>query len=101
MTKAQKKALRAEKLKAAKAILDLNPQLTAEQEAQVTALTNEAKTLKAEIDSSDSREAMASEIDAELAAADVVPAPRSGPASTSQPAPAPVARPEPWVPQHG
>ncbi len=92
MTKAQKKALRAEKLKAAKAILDLNPQLTAEQEAQVTALTNEAKTLKAEIDSSDSREAMASEIDAELAAADVVPAPRSGPASTSQPAPAPVAR---------
>ncbi len=87
MNKAQLQALRAKKLAEAKAILAANATLSAEQEASCTALTNEAKALKAQIDSLDAREALASEVDEAIEANEKVPAPRSGPGSTSQPTP--------------
>ena len=82
MNKAQKQALRAEKLRAAKAILGAataaGREISADETAQVDALTTEASTLKAQIDGIDSAAARAAAIDADLAeAAAAIPAPRS------------------------
>jgi HK97 family phage major capsid protein len=92
VTKAQKQAARAEKLKQAKAILATataaGRELSAEETTQVDALTAEAAALKGQIEAMDASAARAADIDAELAAMGNIPAPRSaqnGP--ISQPAP--------------
>lgn len=71
MTKAQKQALRAEKLNAAKAVLNVakaaNRDLTAEESAQIETFANEAKALKAEIDAMDARATLVAGIESDLA----------------------------------
>lgn len=77
MTKAELQAKRAAKLAAAKALLEANPEMSAEHTAQFDALRAEAADFKAQIEAIDAREAMAAELDDELADLEAVPAPRS------------------------
>lgn len=81
LTKAQKQAARAAKLKEAKALMDAAEKsgvaLTAEQTTQVETLTAEAKTLKGEIEAMDRADALRAEVNEEVGELDDVPAPKA------------------------